>query len=126
MAERHIPDDRRQMIDRRDTPRQPLHTQLRLLRSGAAAGEVLYGELSDVSSSGLRFVLDEPLELSENLVIEIRDPDDNCVNLIAKVVWVQTQPDAQHRIGCELPVELSPRLQVHLRQLLHEAHASQV
>ena len=66
-------------------------------------------------------VLDAPLELGESLVIELRDGDDRCLNLVAKVVWIQTQSDAQHGIGCDLQVELSPRMQAHLRTMLREA-----
>jgi hypothetical protein len=103
----------RRAADRRRSCRHRAEAAIRFLRAGGEIPEVLPGELLDVSATGVRLLLDGPLAEGDRLMIEIRDEDRRCVNLAADVVWVESTGGC-FRIGCQLPVSLTP----HVRGLL--------
>jgi hypothetical protein len=117
MSDRRDFDDRRQRTDRRRTQRHLLDAEIRFLRSGGVPNAILGGELLDVSATGLRLAIDEPLSDGEKLLIEVRDHDQVCFNLTAAVVWTETNDAGEQTVGCELCVDLSPRQYARLRQL---------
>ena len=61
------------------------------------------GRLLDISPSGVRLTVTEPLTLDEALLIEVRLPDGSCLNLSARVVRVRAEADGQ-AVGCRLNV----------------------
>jgi len=110
--------DRRKRSERREYHRLSLNTTVRFLRSGAAPHEVLTARVLDVSPTGVRIELDEPLILGECVLIEIRESDRHSVNLSAQVVWVASAEDNQHSVGCELRVELARKQFLMLQELV--------
>lgn len=118
MVDRREPADRRRTTERREYARLQTTTSVRFLRSGAVADEVLAGELTDVSHSGVNILLDRPLILGECIAIEVRDTDRHCFNLAARAVWVETDREGQHRAGCELCVELTRKQFLLLQELV--------
>lgn len=74
---------------------------VRLLRSGV--GGVVTGRLLDISPTGVRLLVAEPLPLGEPLLIEARLPDGSCLNLSARVVRMRSEPEG-HAVGCRLNV----------------------
>lgn len=121
MSERRQPPDRRAQSDRRDYLRVQTSGQVRFLRAGENADEVLAAELVDVSHTGVRIQSDDPLIPGERIVVEVRDEEKHCFNLSAQVVWVESEPFDKHCVGCELRVELSRRQFSLLQQLLSVA-----
>lgn len=121
MIDRRSPEPRRgtdrRTEDRRDEKRFVSEAQIRFLRAGPSADEVLHGELFDVSASGIRILLPQPLDESEKLLVEVRDAENQCFNLTAKVVWDRPDAHGKHQIGCELLVDLSERQLDLLKQL---------
>ena len=107
MIDRRNLGDRRHGFYRRDRSRHPLTAELRFLRAGADPAQVFTGELLDVSPTGIRISLDTQHEAGENLLVEMRGPDNRCLNLTAQVVWSTPAPEAGHRVGCELRMEMS-------------------
>ena len=97
----------RRTDDRRDERRDILESEIRFLRAGASADEILHGELIDVSPAGLKMLLDEALKPTDRILVEVRCADDCCFNLTAEVIWVDTGDDDRQRTGCELCVKLS-------------------
>ena len=120
MIDRRNLGDRRHGFDRRDRTRHPLTAELRFLRAGADPAQVLQGELLDVSATGIRISLDQQLKAGENLLVEMRGPDQRCLNLTAQVVWSEPAPEAGHRVGCELRMEMSRSQRNLLRTLIGE------
>lgn len=122
MIDRRSPAPRRAATDRRTEDRRsdnrlPSDARIRFLRAGPSADEVLHGELFDVSASGIRILLPQPLTADEKLLVEVRDAEKHCFNLTAKVVWNKPDPDGQHQVGCELLVDLSERQLELLKEL---------
>lgn len=119
MAERRQPPpERRKQSDRRDYLRVPTAGRVRFLRGGLNADEVLAAELADVSHTGLRIQVDEPLVPGEPIVVEVRDEEGKCFNLLAQIVWVESEPEDRHCVGCELRVELNRRQFALLQRLV--------
>jgi len=118
MSERRQPPDRRAQSDRRDYLRVQTSGQVRFLRAGNNADEVLAAELVDVSHTCVRIQSDEPLVPGERIVVEIRDEETHCFNLSAQVMWVDSEPLDRHCVGCELRVELSRKQFSLLQRLL--------
>ena len=122
MTDRRNPVPRRSVSNRRAEDRRfderiCSGVRVRFLRAGTSAGEVLHGELFDVSASGIRILFEESLRVSEKLLVEIRDEKYCCLSLTAQVVWVESTEDGRHRVGCELCVELSSKQYSLLKQL---------
>jgi len=107
----------RRDADRRFEERNESKTGVRFLRASDAANEVLHGELLDASATGIRVLLDKPLDESEKLLVEVRDTEDHCFNLMVEVIWTEVAEGRFH-IGCELCVELSARQHALLKQLV--------
>ena len=62
----------RHMGDRRDDPRLDSSVNmLRFLRPGVNSGHVQHGELLDASRSSVQLLLNEQLEPSETMLIEL-------------------------------------------------------
>jgi hypothetical protein len=79
---------------------------------------VLPAELVDVSHSGVSIEIDRPLICGECIAIEVRSADKYCFNLSAQAVWVESDDDRLHRVGCELRVELTRKQFLLLQQLV--------
>ena len=126
MSERRHPSERRLQLDRREASRINACTGIRFLRAGSVADNAVQAELLDVSHSGVRIALQQPLIRGENLLIEIRDTDGKCFNLSAQVVWVDNLLDTEHRVGCELRVALTRKQFCMLRNMVEELHAELV
>ncbi len=107
MSDRRIPDDRR-LSDRRQAQRVPLAREVRFL-SAASPTTVLRGHLQDVSTSGVRLMLEQLVPQGEKLLIEVRDAARTLCNVTVEVVWIESDSPKRHRIGCESLAELSPR-----------------
>ena len=107
MSERRIPDDRRR-TDRRQSKRLPLAREVRFL-STASPTTVLRGHLQDVSTSGVRLMLEQLVPQGEKLLIEVRDAARTLCNVTVEVVWIESVSPRRHSIGCESLAELSPR-----------------
>ncbi|MEX1096611.1 MAG: PilZ domain-containing protein [Planctomycetales bacterium] len=122
MIDRRQPPPRRNRerrdTDRRLEPRLPSAAQIRFLRAGTESDEALPGELAEVSSCGLRLVLDEPLSPGERMLVEVRDRDGGCFNLSAAVVWTDARAGGRWLVGCALSVELSDRRYALLSELV--------
>ena len=118
MINRRQPMERRTRAERRESPRVATTANIRFLRAGSTADEVLPAELLDVSHTGVSISLDRPLIRGECILVEVRDGEKNCFNLSAQVVWVESNPDDQHHVGCELRVELTRKQFVLLRELV--------
>ena len=107
MSERRIPDDRR-LADRRQAKRVPLAREVRFL-STSSPTTVLQGHLEDVSTSGVRLMLEQILPQGEKLLIEVRDVAKTLCNVTVEVVWIESVSPKRHCIGCESLTELSAR-----------------
>ena len=118
MPQRPDTNDRRSRSERREYIRLNTTTSVRFLRSGATPEDVLSAELIDVSHCGIRILLDRPLIKGECILIEVRDADGRCCNLSAQAVWIESEFDQQHRVGCELRVELTRKQFTLLRELV--------
>jgi len=127
MPDRRDPDilrrarDRR-TSDRRSADRHTLGAGIRFLRAGSSTEQILSGELLDVSASGIRIALDEPLAAGEKVLVEVRDHEERCFNMTAEAVWVELLEDGRHQVGCELCVDLSDR-QLRTLKRFAAAHA---
>ena len=117
---REIPD--RRIADRRDEPRDKFETEIRFLRAESSADEILHGELLDVSATGIRVLLDDPLELSDRILVEVRGPGNRCFNLTAQVIWLERHGDHRQLVGCELCVELTAKQRALLQKLSASAN----
>lgn len=113
----------RRKEDRRQSARHPSEVLVRFLRTGAPSESALQGQLTDVSRTGVRILLGQPLQPAEALLIEARDQEDHCFNLTAQVVWTETVREGTFRVGCELRVELTDRQYSALKQLARESFA---
>ena len=107
MSDRRIPDDRRR-ADRRQAKRVPLAREIRFL-STASPTTVLCGHLQDVSTSGVRLMLEQLVPQGEKLLIEVRDAERTLCNVTVEVVWIESISSKRHSIGCESLTELSTR-----------------
>ena len=107
MSERRFPDDRR-CSDRRQAKRVPLAREVRFL-SNASPTTVLRGHLEDVSTSGVRLILEQLVPQGEKLLIEVRDAERTLCNVTVEVVWIESASTRRHCIGCESLTELSAR-----------------
>ncbi len=113
MSERRIPDDRRRS-DRRLAKRVPLAREVRFL-SNASPTTVLRGHLQDVSTSGVRLMLEQLVPQGEKLLIEVRDAERTLCNVTVEVVWIESVSTKRHCIGCESLTELSARQMTQLK-----------
>lgn len=98
--------------DRRVEPRISSSAGIRFLRAGDEGSAPLPGGLAEVSPCGLRLTLREPVPPGEKLLIEVRDHDGRCFNLLAAVIWCEARgPHApgDWLVGCALSAELSCR-----------------
>lgn len=107
MSERRIPNDRRR-TDRRQAKRVPLAREVRFL-SNASPTIVLRGHLEDVSTSGVRLMLEQLVPQGEKLLIEVRESERTLCNVTVEVVWIDSVSPKRHCIGCESLTELSAR-----------------
>lgn len=78
---------------------------------------MLEGALLDVSTTGVRLLLERPLEPAERILIELRDDDQGCLNLPAQVVWRESSGE-RHHVGCELRLEMTRKQQALLRKFV--------
>lgn len=95
--------------DRRNTPRLDSSVNVRFLRSASHSRHVLEGELLDASRTGIQLLLDEELNPSETVLIELWGDMENCFNLSAEVIWSEVAEHERYRVGCELRVDLSAK-----------------
>ena len=107
----------RRTADRRTEPRESLETAIRFLRAGLSIDEVLTGDLVDVSPSGIRILLDTPLEQGDKFLVEVRGTEDSCFNLSAEAIWIEHLPNRKCLIGCNLYVSLTNRQYARLQEL---------
>ena len=112
----------RRSTDRRSADRVAVEAGIRFLRAEHSAGQVLKGELSDVSATGVRILLEALLAVGEKVLIEVREDDERCFNMTAETVWVETLSDGRHQVGCELRVDLNAR-QLRTLKKLAAVHA---
>jgi len=89
---------------------------VRFLRS-SSPDRVLHGQIHDVSTAGLRLVLEEPVTAGESLLVEILGEQTILFSLSTQVAWC-TPEDSRHRVGCVLVKPLAPRHMARLRTLL--------
>jgi hypothetical protein len=80
--------------------------------------ELLHAEILDVSAGGLRFLSDRPIEPTEKLLIEVREPSGRCFNLTAVVPWTAPNDNGMWLIGCELRLPLTTLQLALLRKLV--------
>jgi len=113
MTDRRIPADRRS-ADRRQAKRLPLTREVRFL-STASPTTVLRGQLEDVSTSGVRLMLEQHVPQGEKLLIEVRDATKTLCNVTVEVVWIESVAPQRHCIGCESLIELSARQMTQLK-----------
>lgn len=107
MGDRRTSGDRR-VADRRQSQRSTVDCQIRLL-SAMAPSQVVQGSLFDVSASGMRLVLSQPVSVGEKLLIEARRASRVVCNVIVRVIWVEAGTAHQSNVGCESVAELSLR-----------------
>ena len=107
MSERRNTDDRRG-ADRRRSQRSPIDCQIRLL-SAAAPSEILQGSLLNVSASGVKLVLSQPVASGEKLLVEARRGGRVLCNVTVQVIWTEPDSSGSHIVGCESVATLSPR-----------------
>jgi len=114
----------RRLTERRLEPREPFEAGIRFLRAGSSVDEILSGELVDVSASGIRVLLNEPLEQRQKILVEVRGESEDCFNLLAEAIWIEHLPSCECLIGCELCVELSRRQFARLQELATGCYVS--
>ena len=107
MPERRQPANRRRS-DRRQSTRETLFREVRFL-SAASPTTVWTGRLEDVSTAGMRLMLEQPVSTGEKLLIEVRDAARTVCNVTVQVVWADADLSGHHNIGCESLTELSSR-----------------
>ena len=107
MPERRQLDNRRRS-DRRLSARETLVREVRFL-SAASPTTVWPGRLEDVSTTGLRLMLEQSVPTGEKLLIEVRNSARTVCNITVEVVWTEADASGQHCIGCESLTELSDR-----------------
>jgi hypothetical protein len=107
MADRRTLRDRR-VADRRQSQRSKVDCQIRLL-SAAAPAQVVRGSLFDVSVSGMRLILSQPVSVGEKLLIEARRDSRVVCNVIVRVIWIEGLANPQCTVGCEAVAELTTR-----------------
>ncbi len=107
--------------ERREFLRVEVPRSVRFLRAAALPDEVLDAKLVDVSMGGIQLQLDAPLVMGEPIVVEITEPSRHICSLPATVVRIAEFPADQHRVGCELKVELTRRQFETLRSLVPTA-----
>jgi hypothetical protein len=107
MGDRRTAGDRR-VSDRRQAQRSPVDCQIRLL-SAKTPSQVLQGSLLDVSATGMRLVLSQPISIGEKLLIEARRSSRVVCNVTVQVIWVEAGAVGQINVGCESIADLSPR-----------------
>lgn len=74
----------------------------------------------DVSIGGMRMYCDDALEIGKMLELELLAPDDEPIEFLARVVWVDTLPEdapARYDVGLAF-VELPDGARRHLAKLL--------
>lgn len=98
----------RRVSDRRRSQRSPIDCQIRLL-SAAAPSEVIQGSLLDASSSGLKLIVSQAIEVGEKLLIEARRESRVVCTVTVEVIWVESEVLGRSTLGCESVAELSPR-----------------
>lgn len=107
MSDRRHPEERRN-ADRRQAKRLSLYREVRFL-SAASPTTVYKGHLEDVSTSGVRLMLERLVPQGEKLLIEVRDDERTLCNVTVQVVWIESSSAREHCIGCELLAKLTPR-----------------
>lgn len=113
MTERRLAVDRRQS-DRRGSRRLSLAHRVRFLRAAAPA-VVLQGHLQDVSTSGVRLLLEQAVPQGEKLLIEVRDDDRTLCNVTVEVIWIEPADAGHTCVGCESLTGLTARQMKQLR-----------
>ena len=107
--------------DRREYTRVPSHAEIRFLHATEPGYVVLEGELQDVSPVGLKLSLTSTVPLRSQILVELNDPGNCCLNLPAVVMWTELLDDGAHHVGCELKSELTIRQQAILRKWIAPA-----
>jgi len=108
MIDRRISRNRRSGNERREYQRIQISTQVNFLRSGSAPGrESLSGTLYDVSSNGIRIVIDTQLSVGESLLLEVHNDGKHLFNSTSKVIWQDPEHSGKYSTGCELFVLLT-------------------
>lgn len=107
MSERRTSADRR-MRDRRRYERSAVNCQIRLL-SDATPSNIVQGSVLDVSETGLRLTLTQPIAVGEKLLIEARRGTRVVCNVTAHVVRSVIAENGQCIVGCESILPLSDR-----------------
>ena len=77
----------------------------------------------DVSLSGIRVLLETPLEQGDRILAEVRGENGDCFNLAAEAVWIEYQPDRKCLVGCMLSVELTDKQFGRMQRLATRATA---
>ena len=121
MPERRQLDNRRRM-DRRQSARETMFHEVRFL-SAASPTTVWPGRLEDVSTTGLRLILEQRVPTGEKLLIEVRNSARTVCNVTVEVVWSEADASGQHSIGCESLTELSARQMTQLKAAAGEMPA---
>lgn len=118
MGDRRTLGDRR-VADRRQSQRSTVDCQIRLL-SATAPAQVVQGRLFDVSASGMRLILSQPVSVGEKLLIEARRASRVVCNVIVRVIWVEGGVDRHCNVGCESVADLTPRQLTQLKSAVEE------
>ena len=108
--------DKRRSINRREKPRTKFEAEVRFLRVGDPANEVLHGELLDASVGGFRILFDDYLSPTDRILVEVTCANEHCFNLSAEVIWVEETQQGLQRVGCELSADLNPKQHKLLQQ----------
>mgnify|MGYP003630052433 CR=1 FL=1 len=125
MTDRRRSTSRRSGDERRDYQRIKATTEVSLLQSGSdSSREPLNGMLSDVSSNGIRILVDIPLVIGESLLVEVHNAGKHLFNSTAKVIWQEQEPSGKYTTGCELRVLLTQKQEKTLSAFLDRATES--
>lgn len=114
MINRREPSSRRESRERRTSerrvrPRGEFVAGVRFLKAGSTAEHVLNGRLLDASSSGIRVLLNDKLQESDRILVEVKYAEDGCFNVLAEVIWVEAEENSMFQTGCELTADLTKK-----------------
>lgn len=119
MTDRRSSTGRRSGNERRQFQRLKATTEVSLLRSGSSSSrEPLNGILHDISSEGIRILLEIPLSIGESLLVQVHNAGEHLFNTTAKVVWQGQEPTGKYTTGCELCVQLTQKQEKTLKAFL--------
>lgn len=126
MTDRRRSTSRRSGNERRQFQRRKATTEVSLLRSGSSSNrEPLSGLLYDISSDGIRILLEIPLSIGESLLVQVHNAGEHLFNTTAKVIWQEQEPTGKYTTGCELCVQLTQKQEKNLKAFLeHTALAN--